>query len=94
MSTSPELESSLDGYPTTPPSDHLLSIPSIQIDSAICDLIAHVENYSDADFDTQWMHITNAEIELLVILLVRSLTRKEIGKLLSEYLLELRVSKE
>lgn len=49
------------------------SAPSTQIDAVICDLIAHIENYSDEDFDSQWMHLTSAEAEAMVVALIRHL---------------------
>lgn len=78
MSTSPDLESAARLQ------------PSPEIDSAICALIAHIESYTDEDFDTESMHVTEDEIERLVIHLVRSLTTTGIGKRLGAYLLEIR----
>lgn len=64
--------------------------PSTQLDAVICDLIAHIENYSDEDFDSQWMNLTNAEAEAMVVALIRHLMDTTSGKLLSGYLLESR----
>jgi len=64
--------------------------PSTGIDAVICDLITHLETYSDDDFDSQWMHLTNAEVEGLVIAVIRHLITTMNGKLLSGYLLESR----
>ena len=64
--------------------------PSTRIDAVICDLITHIETYSDDDFDTQWMNLTSAEVEGLVIVLIRHLIATMNGKLLSGYLLETR----
>ena len=64
--------------------------PSTGIDLIICDLITHIENYSDNEFDSQWMNLTNAEVEELVIVLIRHLIATVNGKLLSGYLLESR----
>lgn len=63
------------------------SAPSTRIDAVICDLIAHIENYSDEDFDSQWMHLTSAEAEAMVVALIRHLMDTTSGKLLSGYLL-------
>ena len=65
-------------------------IPSTRVDAVICDLITHIDNYSDDDFDTDWMNLTNAEVEGLVIALMRHLIETVNGKLLSGYLLESR----
>ncbi|WP_068819129.1 hypothetical protein [Phormidesmis priestleyi] len=64
--------------------------PCTRIDAVICDLITHIDNYSDDDFDTDWMHLTNAEVEALVIAVIRHLIATMNGKLLSGYLLEIR----
>jgi len=66
------------------------SIPCTRIDAVICDLITHLETYSDDDFDTDWMNLTNAEVEALAIALIRHLITTMNGKLLSGYLLEIR----
>ena len=66
------------------------SAPSTQIDAVIYELIAHIENCSDNDFDSQWMHLTNTEVEGLVIAVIRHLLETINGKLLSGYLLESR----
>ena len=63
------------------------SAPSTRIDAVICDLIAHIENYSDDDFDSQWMNLTNVEVEGLVVALIRHFIATTGGKLLSGYLL-------
>lgn len=63
------------------------SAPSTRIDAVICDLMAHIENYSDEDFDSQWMHLTSAEVEAMVVALIRHLMDTMNGKLLSGYLL-------
>jgi len=76
-------ESDLNHAPST-------EAPSTRIDSIICDLITHLETYSDDDFDANWMHLTNAEVEGLVIALMRHLIETVNGKLLSGYLLESR----
>ena len=77
-----------------PPSESNLTysqpIPSTRIDAVICELITHLETYSDDDFDTDWMHLTNVEVEELGIALVRHLIETMNGKLLSGYLLESR----
>lgn len=65
-------------------------IPCTGIDALLCDLITHLETYSDDDFDANWMHLTNAEVEELVIALMRHLITTMNGKLLSGYLLEIR----
>lgn len=90
MSIQPDLESASNNCPTTPPAHGLLAIPSPEIDRAICALIAHIESYTDEDFETESMHVTEDEIERLVIHLVMSLTTTRIGKRLGEYLLEIR----
>jgi|GEM_PF-569298 len=66
------------------------SAPSTRIDAVICDLMAHIENYSDEDFDSQWMHLTSAEAEAMVVALIRHFIATTGGKLLSRYLLESR----
>ena len=76
-------ESDLNHAPST-------EAPSTRIDSIICDLITHLETYSDDDFDANWMNLTNLEVEGLVIALMRHLIETVNGKLLSGYLLEIR----
>jgi len=66
------------------------SSPCTRIDLIICDLITHIETYSDDDFDADWMHLTNLEVEALVIALIRHSIETVNGKLLSGYLLESR----
>ena len=66
------------------------SAPSTQIDAVICDLIAHISNYSDEDFDSQWMHLTSVEAGEMVVALIRHLIDTTGGKLLSGYLLDSR----
>ncbi len=69
---------------------HAQPSPCTGIDALICDLITHLETYSDDDFDSQWMHLTNTEVEELVIAAIRHLIETVNGKLLSGYLLESR----
>jgi len=64
--------------------------PSPAIDAALCDLIAHLTNYSDNEFDTDAIQVTEVELEQLVVLLIQHLTSTLSGRQLSGYLLLLR----
>jgi hypothetical protein len=64
--------------------------PSTKIDSAICDLIAKLSNFSDEHFDTGWMHLTEDELETLTVHLIQHLTQNLDGRLLAGLLLMIR----
>ena len=76
----------------------LESQPSAPIDfyqQALCDfgianLIEQISNFSDADFDAEWMHLEEQEVEALAVILIQQLTASLNGKLIAGYLNVLR----
>jgi hypothetical protein len=70
------------------------NVPDPRIDAAICDLIQQIGDFSDEDFDAQWLHLTEAEVVELVILLVQDLSEQLNGKVLGQLLLKLRENVE
>jgi len=76
----------------------LESQPSAQIDiyqQALCDfgiadLLNQISNFSDVDFDAEWMHLEEREVETLAVLLIQQLTASLTGKLIAGYLNVLR----
>ncbi len=63
---------------------------SASIDAALCDLIAELSNYSDPDFDSQWLGLQEAELEQLIVLLLYYWRSQLNGRILAGLLLELR----
>ena len=55
-------------------------------DFGITQLLCRISNYSDADFDTAWMHLTQQEIESIAALLIQQLTANLKGNLIASYL--------
>ncbi len=55
-------------------------------DFAIANLLTQLRNYSDADFNTAWMNLTQPELESLAAILIRDLTTSLEGKALAGYL--------
>jgi len=65
-------------------------IPSSQIDAAICDLLAKIQNFSDSYIDISCIQLTEKEVEQLVIKLIVYLTNELKGSLLAEIVSEMR----
>jgi hypothetical protein len=55
-------------------------------DFAIANLLTHLKTYSDADFNTAWMNLTQPELESLAAILIRQLTANLKGEALYDYL--------
>ncbi len=55
-------------------------------DFGITQLLSHISKYSDADFDTAWMHLTQQELESIAALLIQQLTVNLKGNLIASYL--------
>ncbi len=55
-------------------------------DFSITQLLFHISNYSDADFDAAWMNLTQPELESVAAILIRDLTANLKGKAISGYL--------
>ena len=55
-------------------------------DFGITELLAKLNNYSDADFDSTWMQLQQQEIETLAAILISGLTHSINGKLIAPYL--------
>ena len=55
-------------------------------DFAITNLLTQLGNYSDTDFDTAWMNLTQPELESLAAILIRQLTVNLNGKAIADYL--------
>jgi hypothetical protein len=64
--------------------------PSSKIDATLCDLVTRLSNFSDDHFDAQWMHLSEQELEALVIKLLQYWTEHLDGRLLGGILLEIR----
>jgi hypothetical protein len=64
--------------------------PSSKIDATLCNLVIRLSNFSDDHFDAQWMHLSEQELEALVIKLLQYWTEHLDGRLLSGILLEIR----
>lgn len=64
--------------------------PSAKVDAAICDLVVKLSDFSDDHFNTQWMHLSEKELEVLVVKLIQYWTANLDGRLLSGILLEIR----
>jgi hypothetical protein len=64
--------------------------PNSKIDAAIYDLIEQISQFSDNDFDAQWIHLHEDEVVNLVILLIQYLTTRLDGKMLCGLLLQIR----
>jgi hypothetical protein len=67
-----------------------LNVPDPRIDAVICNLIQQIGDFSDEDFDAQWLHLTEAEAVELAILLIQNLSEQLNGKVLGGLLLKLR----
>ncbi len=59
-------------------------------DFAIAHLLTRLKTYSDADFDAEWMNLTQLELESLATILIRELTTNLKGKAIAGYLNALR----
>ena len=55
-------------------------------DFAIANLLTQLQNYSDTDFKTAWMNLTQPELESLAAILIRELTTNLKGKAIAGYL--------
>jgi hypothetical protein len=55
-------------------------------DFALTNLLTQLQNYSDADFNTAWMNLTQPELESLAAILIRQLTANLNGKVIAGYL--------
>src|SRR5689334_7832613 len=55
-------------------------------DFSITQLLSRISNYSDADFDAGWMHLTEQELESIAALLIQQLTVNLKGNLIASYL--------
>jgi hypothetical protein len=55
-------------------------------DFAIANLLTQLQNYSDTDFNTAWMNLTQPELESLAAILIRELTTNLNGKAIADYL--------
>ncbi|MBD2465728.1 hypothetical protein H6G89_32590 [Oscillatoria sp. FACHB-1407] len=58
------------------------SVPSPLIDAAICNLVILVSHFSDDYFDSQWLSLTEKEIEFLIVELIESLASELNGETL------------
>lgn len=65
--------------------------PSLLIDAAICDLLAAVSHFSDEDFDTDWLNLSENELEFIVIELLKALTEQLKGETLRLLLQKIRL---
>ena len=54
-------------------------------DFAIANLLTQLQNYSDTDFKTAWMNLTQPELESLAAILIRELTTNLKGKAIASY---------
>lgn len=68
--------------------------PSRRIDAAICDLIAAINSFSDNEFDAQSLQLEDAELELIVVNLLRELNQSLTGQQLVFHLLKVRQSQD
>lgn len=55
-------------------------------DFGITDLLAHLSNYCDGDFNATWMNVEQQELESLAALLIQQLTKSLKGKRIASYL--------
>jgi hypothetical protein len=55
-------------------------------DFGITELLSHLKNYADADFNAQLMHLEEEELESLAAILIERLTNSLNGKLIASYL--------
>jgi hypothetical protein len=55
-------------------------------DFAISNLLTQLQNYSNADFETAWMNLTQPELESLAAILIRQSTANLNGKVLADYI--------
>jgi hypothetical protein len=72
----------------------LPGVPDSRIDVSICDLIERISQFSDDDFDAQWLHLCEEEIVDLAVLLIQQFTTQLDGKMLCGLLLEIRSEEE
>ncbi|MBD1808109.1 hypothetical protein H6F98_22015 [Microcoleus sp. FACHB-SPT15] len=63
-------------------------------DFSITQLLSRISNYSDANFDSAWMHLTEQELESIAALLIQQLTANLKGNLIASYLNILRHPQE
>ncbi len=64
--------------------------PSVQIDIAICELVVFLNQFSDSFFDSAWMRLSDSEVDFLIVKLINHLKQNLDGRLLTEFLLEIR----
>jgi hypothetical protein len=55
-------------------------------DFSITQLLSRISNYSNADFDAGWMHLTEQELESIAALIIQQLTVNLKGNLIASYL--------
>lgn len=67
-----------------------LQIPSIHIDSAICDLLLIISSFSDESFDAEFINLEEHEVEEIVVKLIKTMTNNISGKILAIFLQEIR----
>jgi hypothetical protein len=60
-------------------------------EAQIANLLTQLQNYSDADFNTAWMNLTQPELESLAAILIRQLTANLNGKTLTDYFNAMRI---
>ena len=61
-------------------------------DFAVANLLTCLKTYSDADFNTAWMNLTQPSLESLAAILIRQLTADIKGKVIADYLNAIRTS--
>ncbi len=64
--------------------------PSLLIDAAVCDLVAAITYFSDEHFDSDWLNLTEEEVEFLTVNLIHELKRSLQGEILLIHLWRVR----
>jgi hypothetical protein len=72
-------------YPTDSLSTHQKGYQQALEDFAIANLLTQLQTYSDADFKTAQVNLTQPELENLAAILIRQLTANLNGKVLHDY---------
>ena len=60
-------------------------------DFAIANLLTRLKTYSDNDFKTAWMNLTQPELKSLAAILIRELTTNLKGKAITDYFNAMRI---
>jgi hypothetical protein len=55
-------------------------------DFGITELLSHLSNYEDANFNAAWMNLEEQELESLAAIFIQQLTANLKGKLIASYL--------